>query len=81
LLNFSQLSLDRAKFPGPGRSRQCAITVPNIKNKNFGSTALHVAAYYGHKDLVELLLINGADHKIKNNLDNIPLDEACNKEI
>jgi len=49
---------------------------PNIKNKSFGSTALHVAAFYGHKEIVELLLLNGADYNIKNNYNSLPIDET-----
>lgn len=39
----------------------------NDQDKN-GNTALHHAIYYGYKEIVKLLLLNGADIKITNNL-------------
>jgi len=41
-----------------------------------GRTALHSAAIKGHLPLVNLLLENGADMEIENNLGEIPLDYA-----
>ena len=40
------------------------------------STPLHVAAYYGHKDIVNLLLIHGADPHLKNNHGHDPVSES-----
>ena len=43
-----------------------------------GWTPLHLAAYFGRKDVAEALLLNGADihTKSKNNMDNMPLHAA-----
>ena len=46
-----------------------------------GSTALHAASYYGHKDIVKLLLKAGADRAVPNKFNNLPYDEAKNNEI
>jgi serine/threonine-protein phosphatase 6 regulatory ankyrin repeat subunit B len=37
----------------------------NDKDKKYGRTALHAAAYNGHKDMVQLLLNSGADSNIE----------------
>ncbi|CAF2828928.1 unnamed protein product [Rotaria sp. Silwood2] len=41
-----------------------------------GSTALHAASYYGHHEIVELLLMHGASRSIKNKYNYIPYDEG-----
>ena len=46
-----------------------------------GSTPLHAAAYYGQKDVVQLLLNYGARTDIKNKFGNLPKDEAMTEEI
>lgn len=46
-----------------------------------GSTALHVAAYRGHEDIVQLLLKKGASCTIVNKYENTPLDEAKTNKI
>ncbi|CAF1125614.1 unnamed protein product [Didymodactylos carnosus] len=46
-----------------------------------GSTALHVASYNGHIDIVQLLLAHGADQTIKNKYQCTPSDEAATDEI
>ena len=46
-----------------------------------GSTALHGAAYYGHTNVIKLLLNYGAKTDIKNKFNHLPIDEAANKEI
>ncbi|CAF1338126.1 unnamed protein product [Didymodactylos carnosus] len=46
-----------------------------------GSTALHVASYQGHKEIVELLLQNHANHAIINKHNCTPLEEAKTDEI
>jgi ankyrin repeat protein len=38
----------------------------NARQKGDKGTALHVAAYYGHGDVVELLLKHGADRTATN---------------
>ena len=40
------------------------------------STPLTVAAKYGHKDVVRILLLKGADHSIQNRWGETPLDIA-----
>jgi len=46
-----------------------------------GSTALHAAAFYGQKLIVELLLEYGANSGLKNNFGNDPKDEASSQQI
>ena len=46
-----------------------------------GSTALHVAAYYGHEKIVGLLLRKGASYSIKNKHGSTPLEEAKTDKI
>ncbi|CAF3679282.1 unnamed protein product [Rotaria sp. Silwood1] len=41
-----------------------------------GSTALHAASYYGHHEIVKLLLKQGASKSIKNKYNHIPYDEG-----
>ncbi|CAF2886323.1 unnamed protein product [Rotaria sp. Silwood2] len=44
------------------------------------STALHVAAFYGHANAVRCLLENGANYRIKTEANNTPEDEAYNDD-
>ena len=45
--------------------------------KNFGrNTALHWAAYHGHKEIAELLIGNGADVNAKEEFEQTPLHKA-----
>ena len=46
-----------------------------------GSTALHAASYYGHTEIVKLLLEKGASRSIMNIHKNSPYDEASKDEI
>ncbi|CAF0833106.1 unnamed protein product [Rotaria sordida] len=47
-----------------------------------GSTCLHVACYYGHQHMVQLLLEYGALHSIRNLRHNLtPYEEACTDDI
>lgn len=46
-----------------------------------GSTALHAACYYGHKEIVKLLLERGASRSIPNDHKCLPYDEAETEEI
>ncbi|KAH9518688.1 hypothetical protein Btru_005988 [Bulinus truncatus] len=48
----------------------------NKKDSKTGRTALHVAAAYGHSELVQLLLENGADINAKDNLQCSPIFSA-----
>jgi len=45
------------------------------------STPMHCAAYYGHYNLIPLLLKYGVPINIKNSFNNLPIDEACSPEI
>ena len=47
----------------------------NIKDAD-GQTPLHFTAYYGHKEIVELLIAKGADVNAKNDWGWTPLDWA-----
>ncbi len=51
---------------------KCYITDINVKT-NKGTTALILAARYGHMDIVKLLIDAGADINIKDNYDNSAL--------
>ena len=44
-----------------------------------GTTPLHVAAVYGHKNVAELLLTNKADANAKDDFGNTPLCYAVDK--
>ena len=46
-----------------------------------GSTALNFAAYNGHKEIVQLLINNGADVNVVDEDGEAPLDFTVNKEI
>jgi hypothetical protein len=46
-----------------------------------GSTALHVACYRGHKEIVKLLLDKGARRSLLNKYKNLPYDESESDEI
>ena len=46
-----------------------------------GSTALHAAAYYGHGDIVRVLLEKGAARKQNNKYGKTPEEEAITEEI
>ncbi|CAF0795039.1 unnamed protein product [Adineta ricciae] len=46
-----------------------------------GSTALHVASYRGHEEIVALLLQHGAVHSMTNRYNQTPLDEARTEKI
>ena len=48
----------------------------NAKGGRFGGTPLFSAVYYGHKEIVELLLANGADVNAMNEDGDTPLDQT-----
>jgi len=55
-----------------------AATAVNSKDFKLGQTPLHIAAYYGQKDIVEALLKAGADLKLTDKNGKTPL-ELCNE--
>ncbi|CAF4443569.1 unnamed protein product, partial [Didymodactylos carnosus] len=58
------------------------ITVDDIDQMEpNGSTALHVACYNGHIEIVQLLLDANADRSIMNKYKCLPFDEAATEEI
>jgi hypothetical protein len=58
------------------------INIINKIQNSTGSTCLHVACYYGHRHMVQLLLDYGALHSIKNLRHNLtPYEEACTDDI
>lgn len=62
------------------KSRQEAQININCKGKsksNLGWTPLHLACYFGHKDVVEELLRAGADVNLPNNIGDTPLHKAA----
>lgn len=48
----------------------------NAKDDKYGATALHLAAYRGHKKVVRILLEKGADIYAKDKEGDTPLDAA-----
>lgn len=46
---------------------------PNLANTNYGDTALHLAAYLGYEDVVEMLIAHGANVNQKNKAGATPL--------
>ena len=48
----------------------------NARQKKDEGTALHVAAYYGHGDVVELLLKHGSDRTARNKYNETALESA-----
>ncbi|CAF4129538.1 unnamed protein product [Rotaria sp. Silwood2] len=58
------------------------IDIINKIQNSTGSTCLHVACYYGHQHMVQLLLEYGAQHSIRNLRHNLtPYEEACADDI
>ncbi|CAF1219795.1 unnamed protein product [Rotaria sp. Silwood1] len=58
------------------------INIINRIQTSTGSTCLHVACYYGHREMVEMLLEYGAVHSIRNIRYNLtPYEEAQTDDI
>ena len=53
---------------------------PDISQRT-KSTALHVASFYGHDDVVRCLLESGADYRVKNGGNSTAEDEAYNDSV
>ena len=95
-LNRVTLSQINAQDPVTGHTAlYCAARAGNIQGVKFlttngaeadlsqrtASTALHVASFYGHPDVVQYLLETGADYRIKNSGRNTAEDEAHNDAV
>ena len=63
-----------------GHYKVCELLLENGANvndfDNNQSTPLHAAVYYGHENIIKLLISYGADINQKNDLGEIPSDEA-----
>ncbi|CAF3735001.1 unnamed protein product [Rotaria sp. Silwood1] len=58
------------------------INIINEIQSSTGSTCLHVACYYGHRDMVKILLEYGAVHSIRNLRHNLtPYEETTTDDI
>jgi ankyrin repeat protein len=51
----------------------------NQRDDKYGFTPLHQAAFFGHRDIVEFLIAEGADVNAKNNAGSTPLYLAKGK--
>lgn len=72
------LSLLQAKSPGKSSSRSNLDVNCKGKSKaNQGWTPLHLAAYFGHCNVVKALLENGADVNARNGMGDTPLHRAA----
>ncbi len=49
--------------------------------ENDVSTPMHCAAYYGHYQIIGLLLEYGISYNLKNKQGNLPIDETVSEEI
>lgn len=53
------------------------IICPGKAKSNLGWTPLHLATYFGHLDVANLLLTHGADGNIPNDAGDTPLHKAA----
>ncbi|XP_068736521.1 oxysterol-binding protein-related protein 1-like [Montipora capricornis] len=72
----SVLNLLQLKSPKNG-SRSIDVNCKGKSKANQGWTPLHLAAYFGHKEIVKALLENGADVNARNGMGDTPLHRAA----
>ncbi|KAJ0032223.1 hypothetical protein NQD34_002304 [Periophthalmus magnuspinnatus] len=72
LLGIKKLLLSKSR-----QEIQININCKGKSKSNLGWTPLHLACYFGHKDVVEELLRAGADANLPNNIGDTPLHKAA----
>ncbi|CAG10951.1 unnamed protein product, partial [Tetraodon nigroviridis] len=72
LLGIQRLLMSKMK-----EETQIDINCKGRKKSNLGWTPLHLASYFGHKDVVEELLKAGADVNLPNNIGDTALHKAA----
>lgn len=66
-------------FPDRNITKKVILKTRRINARNnLGDTALHIAAYYGHSEIVLELLKNGADANAANNNGDLPIHRSSN---
>ncbi|KAJ7351003.1 Oxysterol-binding protein- protein 1 [Desmophyllum pertusum] len=71
------LSLLQAKSPKSGSRTNVDVNCKGRSKANQGWTPLHLAAYFGHNNIVKTLLENGADVNTRNGMGDTALHRAA----